>query len=259
MAEIFEVKDGLIIARLPHAADGTLRVADGRTFLNVEQAAQAYGMSADKVRKFYTYAMDESPETSRVRAVMAHDQFLDPGDVLLRRQFYYLPDELFRQYVVRCRLAGFTPWSADLHPRQELDDSGEERKLVIVAGINHYRRVAARDPRYRGPGGTFFCGEDGIWRDFWDDPKTPPRAARSYIMVADKDRDPFATVTFQDCIANAGDEVSNQRSWKEKPSQRMGAASQVAVLRQTCGDGFGGEVRWEGERKLTEPKQMAIA
>lgn len=66
--------------------------------------------------------------------------------------------------------------------------------------IDGARLVAERSGKYKGQLGPFWCGDDGVWKDVWLDPKNPPRASKVGIIKDGFDEPLWGTATWDQYV-----------------------------------------------------------
>ena len=113
---------------------------------------------------------------------------------------------------------GLDPFSKQLYMIQR------GGKWTIQTGIDGFRVIAARHPEYAGQIGPQWCGDDGVWRDFWAG-KTPPVAARVGIVRRDWAEPVWGVALYSEF--SAGNQM-----WREKGAHMLAKCSEALGLRK---------------------------
>jgi len=125
-------------------------------------------------------------------------------------------DEL-KLFAYACQRSGLDPFSKQIYA---IKRGG---KMSIQVGIDGLRSIAERTGQLDGSG-TYWCGEEGDWKDVWLG-KTPPAAAKT-IVYRKGSSHPFVGVArFQDY--NAG-----QGLWSKMPAAMLAKCSEALALRK---------------------------
>ena len=126
------------------------------------------------------------------------------------------PDEL-KLFAYACQRSGLDPFSRQIYA---IKRGG---KMSIQVGIDGLRSIAERTGQLDGSE-TYWCGEEGDWKDVWLG-KAPPAAAKT-IVYRKGSSHPFVGVArFQDY--NAG-----QGLWSKMPAAMLAKCSEALALRK---------------------------
>ena len=129
------------------------------------------------------------------------------------------PDEL-KLFAYACQRTGLDPFSRQIYA---IKRGGSGGKMSIQVGIDGLRSIAERTGQLDGSE-TYWCGEEGDWKDVWLG-KTPPAAAKT-IVYRKGSSHPFVGVArFQDYNANQG-------LWSKMPAAMLAKCSEALALRK---------------------------
>ena len=125
------------------------------------------------------------------------------------------PDEL-KLFAYACQRTGLDPFSKQIY-------AIKRGKMTIQVGIDGLRSIAERTGQLDGSE-TYWCGEEGDWKDVWLG-KAPPAAAKT-IVYRKGSGHPFVGVArFQDY--NAG-----QGLWSKMAAAMLAKCSEALALRK---------------------------
>lgn len=125
-------------------------------------------------------------------------------------------DEL-RLFAYACQRTGLDPFSKQIYA---IKRGG---KMTIQAGIDGLRAIAERTGQLDGSE-TFWCGEEGDWKDVWLSSK-PPAAAKT-IVHRKGSQHPFVGV------ARFADYNAGQGLWSKMPAAMIAKCSEALALRK---------------------------
>jgi phage recombination protein Bet len=125
-------------------------------------------------------------------------------------------DEL-RLFAYACQRTGLDPFSKQIYA---IKRGG---KLTIQAGIDGLRAIAERTGQLDGSE-TYWCGEEGDWRDVWLSSK-PPAAAKTIVHRKGSNHAFVGVARFADY--NAG-----QGLWAKMPAAMIAKCSEALALRR---------------------------
>ena len=104
------------------------------------------------------------------------------------------------------------------------------RKPTIQTGIDGFyeiaRRAAAADGTTFGIPETYWCGDDGVWRDVWL-PSQPPAAAK---VVVTRGNAVFTTV------ALSREYMANSPLWQKMPARMIAKCAEALAIRKAFPD-----------------------
>lgn len=97
--------------------------------------------------------------------------------------------------------------------------------------IDGARLVAERSGKYKGQLGPFWCGDDGVWKDVWLDPKNPPRASKVGIIKDGFDEPLWGTATWDQYVQT--DKNGNPtHMWKKLGPVMIAKCAEMLGLRK---------------------------
>lgn len=261
---LFEEVNGGPVARLPHRADGSPRIADGVRVFNLAQAAARWRWSEGALRDFYASTFEDvagivgraeldpqlapgdspgvkcdpappatelSPTDSQ-EAAAAHESLAGAvREDLLRLGFRHLSDVQFEQYLAVCRERGANPWLKQIIPEIQ---GGQDDQLVFITTIEHLRSIASRHADYAGQLGPEWCGEDGVWRDVWLPPPggkgTFPTAARVAVRRRGFEDPLWGVVYWDESAYSPGGELLEH--YERMPAYMLGVRAEASAIRR---------------------------
>jgi phage recombination protein Bet len=97
-------------------------------------------------------------------------------------------------------------------------------KWTIQTAIDGFRLIADRRPDYAGQVGPQWCGDDGVWREFWAS-KTPPVAARVGVLRRDWAEPVWGVAMFAEFTAN-------NQMWREKGAHQLAKCAEALAIRK---------------------------
>lgn len=125
-------------------------------------------------------------------------------------------DEL-RLFAYACQRTGLDPFSKQIYA---IKRGG---KMTIQAGIDGLRAIAERTGQLDGSE-TYWCGEEGDWKDVWLSSK-PPAAAKTIVHRKGSQHAFVGVARFADY--NAG-----QGLWSKMPAAMIAKCSEALALRK---------------------------
>ncbi|MCT1685487.1 phage recombination protein Bet [Pseudoglutamicibacter cumminsii] len=134
------------------------------------------------------------------------------------------------------------------------------RKPTIQTGIDGFyeiaRRAAAADGTTFGIPETYWCGDDGVWRDVWL-PSQPPAAAK---VVVTRGAASFTTV------AITREYMANSPLWQKMPARMIAKCAEALAIRKAFPDVTSGLYTSEemaqagpGDQPAPQPQQAPQA
>jgi hypothetical protein len=128
------------------------------------------------------------------------------------------------EFLLVCSRLGMHPIAAGgIFPAFAAEDNGRPAMRIIMA-VADMAAVAQRAGGYIGTVASLWAGEDGVWKDFWPTPETPPVAAKVLVRSSGAP-DPIVGVAMFSEYASGG------RDWKQMPAQKLANCAQAIALR----------------------------
>ena len=127
----------------------------------------------------------------------------------------------FSQYCQRTQL---DPVSRQIYAISYYDDKNKRNKIQVLLSIDGYRIIAQRTGDFDSSE-TFWCGEDGIWKDVWLSSKNPS-AAKVIVYKRNSTKGISAVALFK--------EYANLKSntWQTKPALMIAKCAESLALRK---------------------------
>jgi phage recombination protein Bet len=152
-------------------------------------------------------------------------------------------DEL-RLFAYACQRTGLDPFSRQIYAIRR---SG---KMTIQAGIDGLRAIAERTGQLDGSE-TYWCGDDGDWRDVWLGSK-PPAAAKTIIHRKGASH-PFVGV------ARFADYNAGQGLWSKMGATMIAKCSEALALRKAFPADMSGVYSTDEMDQAVEPVTVSAA
>jgi hypothetical protein len=128
------------------------------------------------------------------------------------------------EFLLVCSRLGIHPIATGgIFPAFVAEDKGRPAMRIITA-VATMAAVAQRDGGYAGTVASLWAGEDGVWKDFWPTPATPPVAAK-VLVRSSVSPEPIVGIAMYAEYAGGG------RDWKQMPAQKLANCAQAIALR----------------------------
>lgn len=257
---LFELVDGRMRPALPLDPEGNPRVADGRTFLTVEQAATLVNRAPASLRAEHaatykdlrgdaTQVMAPTPSAATGETPAQLDVARQRAALLRAHRFNFLEPAEFEYFLERCRQLGLNAWSNQVYAEKRVNARTMEPEVVLIVGINGLRALAHRTGTYAG------CGKI----DFEYDADGRVVSATSYVkrLVDGKPRR-FPATVFWDDYAPAPD-ADLEGLWS-KPHMSLGRVCRAATIREgfEMGDVYTPEEMAQARRGHSDPDAQDV-
>lgn len=133
-------------------------------------------------------------------------------------------------FLHQAQRTGLDPFARQIYMISRWDQQSGRKKYTIQAGIDGLRVIAERTGRYEGRTPWQWCGEDGVWRNVWLDPKRSPTAARCAVYKRGF-REPLEAVAHFKEFAQTkkGGELTSM--WATKGAHMIGKVAEALALR----------------------------
>ena len=161
-------------------------------------------------------------------------------------------DEL-RLFAYACQRTGLDPFSRQIYAirrRQKQSDGSYVHVMTIQAGIDGLRSIAERTGQLDGSE-TYWCGDDGDWRDVWLGSK-PPAAAKTIIHRKGASH-PFVGV------ARFADYNAGQGLWSKMGATMIAKCSEALALRKAFPADMSGVYSTDEMDQAVEPVTVSAA
>lgn len=157
-----------------------------------------------------------------------------------------------------CQRTGLDPFSRQIYMIKRWDSQASTNKWTIQTGIDGLRIIAdRRTGLYAGQTDPQWCGEDGVWRDFWVGSR-PPVAARVGVIRRDFDRPIMAVAMFMEYAqTKRGGDLTHM--WAEKPALMIAKCAEALALRKAFPNDLAGLMTPEEMDRDDRPAGRVVA
>lgn len=173
-------------------------------------------------------------------AQLVHSQEMSPDQVELIKRTIAVgtTDDELKLFIHVCNRTGLDPFARQVYCIKRNAWNSETRqnesKMSIQVSIDGMRLVAERSGKYAGSE-TFWCGEDGVWRDVWLEP-LPPAAAKTIVYKSGSDRGFVGVARFNAYAQTFKDKNTKEEKlgsmWQKMPDVMIGKCSEALALRK---------------------------
>ena len=127
----------------------------------------------------------------------------------------------FSQYCQRTRL---DPVSRQIYAISYYEKKSGRQRIQVLLSIDGYRIIAQRTGEFEGVE-TFWCGDDGVWKDVWLEKKNP-RASKVIVYKKVANKGISAVALFEE-YANMDSPI-----WKKMPALMIAKCAESLALRK---------------------------
>lgn len=125
--------------------------------------------------------------------------------------------------------SGLDPFTKQIHFVKRWDSKQKREVGAFQVGIDGFRVIAARNPRYQGRVGPWWAGKDGIWRELWTD-DAEPFAAKVGIVVQGYAEPIYATARWAAYVQTTKEGNPN-RFWNTMGPEQLAKCAEALALR----------------------------
>lgn len=127
----------------------------------------------------------------------------------------------FSQY---CQRTHLDPVSRQIYAISYSEKKSGRQRIQVLLSIDGYRIIAQRTGEFEGVE-TFWCGDDGIWKDVWLEKKNP-RASKVIVYKKGANKGISAVALFEE-YANMDSPI-----WKKMPALMIAKCAESLALRK---------------------------
>lgn len=143
-----------------------------------------------------------------------------------------ITDDELEFFLMNCIRTGLDPITKQIYGMKRYDDTLGGFRLTIEIGIDGFRLIALRNPKYDGQSAPQWCGHDGKWRDLWLE-DTPPIAARVLIYRKDISHPFFGLALWKES-------KKNTKFWSDRGASQLAKCAEVNGFRRAFPQDFSG-------------------
>lgn len=127
----------------------------------------------------------------------------------------------FSQY---CQRTHLDPVSRQIYAISYYEKKSGRQRIQVLLSIDGYRIIAQRTGEFEGVE-TFWCGDDGVWKDVWLEKKNP-RASKVIVYKKGANKGISAVALFEE-YANMDSPI-----WKKMPALMIAKCAESLALRK---------------------------
>ena len=125
--------------------------------------------------------------------------------------------------------SGLDPFTKQIHFVKRWDTKQQREVGAFQVGIDGFRVIAARSPRYQGRVGPWWCGKDGVWHELWT-AEEPPFAAKVGVVVEGYREPVYATARWL-AYRQTKKDGGLTRFWAEMGPEQLAKCAEALALR----------------------------
>lgn len=130
-------------------------------------------------------------------------------------------------FVGQCKRTQLDPFAKQIYAIFRFDKRLNREVMTVQTGIDGFRVIAERTGQYLGKAGTWWCGDDGEWKEVWLASEKPKAAKVTVRKIVG------GVVGETSAVAHWSEYVDEKSAmWKSMPANQIAKCAEALALRQ---------------------------
>lgn len=189
------------------------------------------------------------------RIVFTEDQVQQIKDIICKGA----SDDELSVFLTIAKRSGLDPFSKQIYMIRRWNSDVNRYIYAPQTSIDGFRLIAERTGDYQGQNGPFWCGEDGVWKDFWFS-KEPPIASKVAVLRKGFTAPLWGISNYSEFLQTTKSGDANSM-WKKMPAVMLAKCAESQALRKAFPLDLGGIYTdaefGEEEEKKSPPMNVA--
>lgn len=160
------------------------------------------------------------------RIVFTEDQVQQIKDIICKGA----SDDELSLFLTIAKRSGLDPFSKQIYMIRRWNSDVNKYVYAPQTSIDGFRLIAERTGEYQGQNGPFWCGEDGVWKDFWFN-KEPPIASKVAVLRKGFTAPLWGISNYQEFLQTTKSGDANSM-WKKMPAVMLAKCAESQALRK---------------------------
>lgn len=172
-------------------------------------------------------------------------------------------DEL-NMFIQVCKQTQLNPFKKQIYAVKRWDSQLRREVMTPQVSVDGLRAIAERSGKYEGQTATYWCGEDGIWKDLWN----PKKGENQYPLAAKVGvyktgfKEPLYGIAKWDAYAQHKKDGGLTSMWAKMPDLMLAKCAESTALRRAFPNDLSGTYSAEemsqadSTQEIIEPKTV---